>query len=341
MDAASAESQLAHAQRAIPGLRGLDGRAIAKDLDTRYGDLTEALGWFIAQGRSDDALRFASTLAPFWMTTKRLAEGCDWCERAIALPGGSEAVRAEALFQQGLLWFWRGDDDRATAVLERSLAIGRRTADPSATAKALSGLARVALRRSGVDDARKLLHEGLALTEGGGDRLARGNILHVLGVAAQMAGDLEEARGYMTERIAIAREMKIFSTVGMEGSNLAMVERQLGNLDEAEELSREALDISVRRGDAWMTPLVLSGLAAVAALKGRHERAATIIGAVEAMMQAQGFEWPPDERPHYETTVAALKKAMRADELERARATGREMSEAEIVDWAMRPSVGG
>ena len=88
--------------------------------------------------------------------------------------------------------------------------------------------------------------------------------MHVLGVAAQMAGDLLEARDLMSQRIAIGRETGNFATVSSEAGNLSMVERQLGNLDRAEALAREALDIDCRRGDDMSVPWKVNGLAAVA-----------------------------------------------------------------------------
>lgn len=150
-----------------------------------------------------------------------------------------------------------------------------------------------------------------------------------------MAGDLLEAKKLMSERIALARETGNYATISMEASNLAMVERQLGNLDQAEVLSREALEISDRRGDEWMTRLVISGLAAVAALRGPLDRAATLVGAAEALMEAQGFAWPPDERPHYERTMASITEAKESAELERVRASSRALTSRAAVDFAL------
>ena len=45
----------------------------------------------------------------------------------------------------------------------------------------------------------------------------------------------------MTRRLELARENGDEFIVWVESSNLSMVERQLGNLDRAEALSREAL----------------------------------------------------------------------------------------------------
>ena len=100
-----------------------------------------------------------------------------------------------------------------------------------------------------------------------------------------MAGDLEGARDVMTSRLELARENGDEFIVWVESSNLSMVERQLGNLDRAEALSREALRIVQARGDAMAIPWIINGLAAVTAAKGELERAATLNGMAAAMLE--------------------------------------------------------
>lgn len=334
MEAGEAESLLALAERAGPGLQGLDRKAQFAELEDRYDDLIGALEWFVDQGRADEAILLARSLAPFWMATRRLDQGCAWFERALATPGGDDVNRGRGYFEAGLLVFWTGADDLASQLHARALELGRETGDPTVTATALTGLARIALR-SDVDQARRLCREAVAASEGTDDRVGRSNAVHVLGVAAQMSGDLEEARELMTERMGLARELGSYIGVASEAGNLSMVERQLGNLDRAEELAREALEISLRREDEWMYPYLLNGLAAVAAERGRLERAATLIGAAEAMMEAQGAEWPPDERPHYERTLVTLTEGMDREELDRARGEGKALAPAEAVVTAL------
>jgi hypothetical protein len=181
----------------------------------------------------------------------------------------------------------------------------------------------------------------MAVTEGTDDRQGRSNATHVLGVTAQMAGDFLEARELMSERIALARDVGNYAAIGMESGNLSMVERQLGNLERADELAREALGIYDRRGDHWAMPYGISGIAAVATERGALERAATLIGAAESMMEREGAAWPPDERPHYERTVATLAKAMGSADFERARAAGRSMTPSEAVDFALGAPLAG
>ena len=90
---------------------------------------------------------------------------------------------------------------------------------------------------------RGLCEEALGTVQDTDDQTGRANALHVLGVAAQMRGDLRQAGDLMTRRIETARELSDFAAVGAESSNLSMVERQLGNLARAEQLAREALQI--------------------------------------------------------------------------------------------------
>ena len=169
-----------------------------------------------------------------------------------------------------------------------------------ATKRLAEGLARIALRSHDFDAARRLCREALAVTEGTDDPSGHSSAMHVLGVAAQMAGDFLEARAVMSQRIARARERGNLAPVSSEAGNLSMVERQLGNLDAAEALAREALDIDFRRADELSIPWKVNAMAAVAKDRGEFDRAAALLGVADATMAASGGAWPPDELVHYE-----------------------------------------
>lgn len=334
MNRQSAESLLDLAESVGPGLRGTEAKALFDQIAHQYDNMSAAIQWFIAEGRADEGLRLATSLVPFWMASKRLDEGSAWLERVLALPGGGDAHRGRAFFDAGYLAFWKGDDARSSELQNRAVEIGRRTNNPTVIALALVGLARIALRTN-ADEARRLCREALAVTEGTADQNGRSSAMHVLAVAAQMAGDLQEARAVMRQRIALARETGNLATVSIESNNLSMVERQLGNMEEAEALAREALSLSYRRGDGIAIPWNLNELAAATASRGELGRAATLIGAADAAMEAAGGAWPPDELVHYQNTVAMLTEAMGPAKFEQARATGRSMTTAEAVDFAL------
>ena len=82
-------------------------------------------------------------------------------------------------------------------------------------------------------------------------------------------------------------------------------------------------------------PFAFSGLAAIATERGETDRAATLVGAAEAIMEAQHMAWPPDERPHYERLLAVLPETMGAAEFARARAAGRALATEDAVAFAL------
>ncbi len=334
MDARAAESLLGLAEDASPRLRGPGAKAALRDLEGAHTDLLAALQWFIDHERTDDALRLANALYRFWITQQRFDEGASWFDRVLASPDGDTRLRGEAFINAGFMPFWLGQDDRAAVHFSRGLEIGRQLDDPPMISQALGGHARVALRTD-VAEGRRLAREALSVSEGAADEPGRSNALHLLGVGAQIAGDLLEARGWMTQRLALVRRTGNEVLIASEASNLSMVERQLGDLDTAEALAREALELGERNGDQFTKPFAISGLAAIAADRREFERAATLVGVAEGIMEAQHMAWPPDERPHYERMLAVLPEAMGSAEFDRARAAGHAMASSEAVDFAL------
>jgi tetratricopeptide (TPR) repeat protein len=334
VDGDGAVSLLELAERAGPGLDGLDRKALFAELNERHDELVVAMQWFLDGRRPNEAIRLVIALAPFWIASGLLEEGSQWFACVLS-EGGTDAGRGYACFEAGMLEFWRGDDERAAVLHRQALEIGGRTGEATLTAIALTGLARIALRASDIEQAQRLCREALVATNQHDSPRGRANALHVLGVTAQMAGQLEEARDFMNARMALARELQQYGGMAAEAANLAMVEHQLGNLDRADMLAREALAIALQREDEWMFPYLLSRLAAVDLERGELERSATLIGAAETMMRTQGAAWPPDEKPHYEKTIAALVEAMGTAEWEQARAGGQQLRPYEAVEIAL------
>ncbi|HEY8145414.1 MAG TPA: tetratricopeptide repeat protein [Kofleriaceae bacterium] len=334
MDGPLAESLITVAEDARSRLRGPESGTARAQLDERYPELLAALEWFAEAGRQGDAYRLASALVPFWISTGRIADGDAWFRRALDRPGGSAVRRTRAIYDHGYLVFWAGQYDLADKRFAEARTLASAANDPTVAALALAGSARVALNTD-VDAAVRLLREALAVTDGTADRDGRSSAMHVLGVALQMSGDLAGARDVMAARIALGRELGDDFIVWVESANLSMVERRLGNLTNAEALSREALQIVNSHGDEMAIPWVMNGLAAVLAAKGEHERAATILATAETLLERAGGKWPPDERQQLEATVAILASALTPEALERARGKGAAMTIEDGVVFAL------
>ena len=334
MDALAAQSLLLLAEETSPRLRGPDAKAALQVLEDRHADWLAALDWFIGHGHTDEGLRLASSLYRYWISQQRFEEGATWFDRTLDMAGGEPRLRGAATVNAAFMPFWLGRDERAAELFGRGLEIGRDIADPGLVSQALGGLARVAFRGD-VAEGRRLAREALDVSVAASDEAGRPNALHPLGVGAQIAGDLSEARQWMTERLALVRTTGNEFLIASEASNLSMVERQLGNLQAAEELAREAVEICERTGDQFTRPFAIAGLAAIAAERGDAARAATLLGVAEAIMSAQNMAWPPDERPHYEHLLNVLPQQLGRARFERARAEGRALTPARAVAVAL------
>jgi tetratricopeptide (TPR) repeat protein len=305
-----------------------------EQFERQYADMREAMSWFLDQGRLGEADRFGSALVPFWMTTKRIDEGDDWFRGALGDEAPADVRRARAVYDHGYLVFWAGRYELADQRFTEARRLAERAGDWNVVALSLAGSARVALNED-PGKAVGLLRNAMDVTKDLPDSEGRSSADHVLGVALQMAGDLEGAREVMQERLEHARATGNQSVVFIESANLSMVERQLGNLDQAEALSLGALRYAVAKRDEMSIPWSINGLAAVTAAQGRLERAATLAAIADSLLAKAGGEWPPDERQQYEGTLATVSAGLPADELERSRAAGTAMGLDDATAYAL------
>ncbi len=330
MDDATARSLIEQAEAARVRMRGRDDASTIAAVEAEYPAMREALDWLLDRDHPEDAFRLASALVPFWLATKRIDDGDAWFDTALRSPAGGDAARARGLYDHGYLVFWAGRYDQAERRFDEALPAAERIGDADLVALVLAGSARIALTRDPAT-AIPLLRDALVRTDGLPDSTGRSSAQHVLGVALQMTGDLEGAREVMGARLTRARERGNEFVVFVEASNLSIVERRLGHLETAEGLSLEALAIVGKRRDPMTTAWVLNGLAAVVAAKGDLARAATLLGAADALLEQAGGEWPPDEREQHDQTLATLEAAMDAPAFDRARAAGAAMTLEEAI----------
>jgi hypothetical protein len=191
----TAESLLELAEELSPSLVSPNSGDALDRLEVRSTEFESAIGWFAGSGRMDEALRLANAaLYRVWILKRRFDDGDRAFARVLEPEKGDDRLRARAHLHAGFMPFWMGDDDRAEALFARSLELARQLGDAQLTSQALGGLARVAFRRD-VPRGRQLAQQAFEVSQAEGDEAGRSNALHLLGVGAQIAGDLEERGG--------------------------------------------------------------------------------------------------------------------------------------------------
>jgi hypothetical protein len=117
--------------------------------------------------------------------------------------------------------------------------------------------------------------------------------------------------------------------------NLGLAAAMAGEHEQARALHKRALILCEKVGDTRFLPRSLAGLAGVARVQGCAERAARLLGAVDALMEAMFPPVRPSERTGSEIAVATVCATLGEERFAAVWAEGRAMSRAEAVGYAL------
>jgi predicted ATPase/DNA-binding CsgD family transcriptional regulator len=329
---------VALAERAAPELHGARQDNWSARLRVEHGNLRTALAWSLGGGDAELGLRLVGALREFWFSGGHIAEGLRWTERALESAGDAPPdLRASALNAAGLLAFAHGDYERGTLLHREALVLSREVDDRLNSAWALVFLGG---QLTGYPDADyevgiALCEEGLALFRELDLKPAIARALNVLGELARLDGDYERAQEVYEEGLAIARETGDRHREAMMLGNLGYVAYHQGDYERAEALAMEALNLLWERRLEYHVPMGMVMLAGPVGAQGQPGRAARLLGAAEALLEAMGVGLQPADQLEADRYVAAVRKQLDGAAFEAARAEGRAMSLEEAVAYAL------
>jgi tetratricopeptide (TPR) repeat protein len=312
-------------------------------LEREHDNLRAALEWSLTgDGATEAALRLVGALGHFWLMGSHLREGGAWTTRALA--SGRNApplVLARALTAGWYFAFFQGDYTAAGLLGEEALAFARQAQDRWTIGLTLFFVAIVAVHGGEYQKALACAEEGIALAQAEGDRQIMGYHLVVLGTEAWMRGDYVAARTSFRETLQISRELADEWHIGITLANLGFVTRGDGDCEEARALHREGLPLchrlADRRGIGWH----LVGMAGVEAEQGRAERAARLLGAAAAALEAIGSPLPPPQQREHDRTREQTEAALGEGAFAAAWAEGRAMPLEEAIRYALEEVADG
>ena len=294
------------AGRGIPGNFTSTTSEAARQFEADRTNVHAALEWEIEHGTSELLLRL---VAPGWWYPNP-AEGYRIVERAVEAISPSDrsrqGERAILVATLGEIAWWHGDYARARFLLGQALNLGREFNEARAIALALLYLGVVAISEGEIDQAEALGREALAhwqaVTDSAWSRTP--DLLGIFCWAAELRGDLEAAKAFLTQALEWGRERGADLSIASDLRALGEIAWQQGDQRNAARLLAECLAQMPESQDPLTVILCVQDLGAVAASTARPELAARLFGAAEAMREVHGTAISPADRPLVQRQIA-------------------------------------
>ena len=332
------------AERAGPELRRAGQASWLDGLAREHDNVRAVLHGLLGRGEAGRVARIGWEIWLFWALRGHSDEGRRWMERALAQGGPDDTfpsdARVRALCVVAMLSFVRGEADRTAATLDGVIPAAHAANDPEtlATALVLRGLAALSLGET--DGAEAPLQRGLSMFRELDDGWGVANALLGLAQAAMARGDGAAAASLLSEAQSFSRAAGDWFTLSANLSVQALASRLRGEDEQAADKLRECVDLAAGLRDAWTVVLGISGLAGVAASQDRPERAARLLGAVEALNEKMGVEvaWSA-WRTLNRRDLSSARERLGPEAFEKARMEGRAMTLEEAVAEALAEGV--
>jgi len=270
--------------------RGLVGAKQAEWLDRVRDDLESyraALTWLIERHRPAEASDIAWALKYFWLIRGHAAEGVQWYQQILQLPSLPPVAELRALVGAATLWYTQGELARASAALDRALALDHCGADMDAVVQAQNLYGHVERAGGNVSAARERFVCSVEGFRALGMASGIGNALTGMAVTTLAAGNAAEAETLLDEATVVLQDAgPWFLTWTLYVRAVSAVRR--GNPDTAIALVRQSLTRIRELHDKFALVYALGTLAAAAVLKGDDPWAARILGARDAVTDRTG-----------------------------------------------------
>jgi tetratricopeptide (TPR) repeat protein len=144
----------------------------------------------------------------------------------------------------------------------------------------------IAALHDDVEEARRRAEECLSRARAGGFRLLQAEALGNLAWVAEQVGDFEEAFDLTLQDLAISREIGFTWFVAKDLIELADFSLRLGRIEDAESYAAEALELGERMDDRLLVLQSLTLLAHVSRMRRDIERAGRWLAVQEEAAEA-------------------------------------------------------
>ncbi|MGQ0601536.1 MAG: adenylate/guanylate cyclase domain-containing protein [Anaerolineales bacterium] len=278
------------------------------------------LAWlYVAQADNENARRWAEQSVALYR------QGVSWDTRGLSY---ALTILAQAQF-------FLGERDEADASLKEAVGLSRVDNDVVGEVGAMGILVRVrAVMFGDLESARGYAEEGIRLAREAGLGNFASMMSYNLGLLAAYRLEAEEARLRFGEAIAGFGDYRAHFAILLAKSDLAHLERNVGNYPRALELYRETITAFRDVGQRGAVAHQLECFAYIAIAQNQFDRGVRLLGAAEAWRERGGTSMTPEELVSYQKQMEAAGERMDSELFSKTWAEGRALTMEQAIQYA-------
>jgi predicted ATPase len=303
--------------------------------DADIDNFRAALDWASRTGEGALEARLAAALGRYWYQRSLVREGLSRLEHGLTVcDDQSPEISARLLGRAATLAWVSGDPRKAKEFAGAARSLWESLGDLAGTAEAAGDMG-VALAMGGdLEAAREELERSQALARQAEEPWLVAQATNNLAECALMSNDPPRARALASEAVALIREIGLPPLLAASLQTLGAAAFVDCDEAEAEEALDEALAVAREAGITEVICAALAGHAELAIRRGETRRAASMLGALETLLEASGISPQPSEAAGVEHAKAVARKDLGELAFENAVRDGHAMTLDEAVDYA-------
>lgn len=310
-------------------------------LDREHANLRAALEYSLTEpGEAGAALRMAVALEAYWHRG-RIGEGRQWLHRVLARHNGPPTGDLIALlYTNSKFAAAQGDLVTASALADQARTLAERVHTAQARALAAHAAGHVNVYNGYLEQAVAYYEEALALYRAEGNFPWLPRVLIPLAVVYGMRKDIERAIACLEEAVAITESRGEVWLRAYALHHLGLMMWWRGDRRRAVELIEKSLRLQRRVSEPSSTRFCMEFLAWIAMDEQHAGRAATLLGAAEAICRILGFPSTlvSDLRLYHDECEREARRTLGERGYQKAFRYGAGLTIAETIAYALNES---
>ncbi|MGH7811103.1 MAG: tetratricopeptide repeat protein, partial [Candidatus Binatia bacterium] len=217
------------------------------------------------------------------------------------------------------------------------ITIARSEKNAFVLVSALNNLTRVTLNLHGdIDAAERYADEAIRVSQETGIEWTTAVAHEMKGIIAIHRKDYDEARALIEKALQRYREIGAPFNVLVAKSELAHMERGLGNYAVAQDLYRETIVAFRDAGQTGAVAHQLECFGFIALAQNHPERALQLFATADALREKAGTPMTPDEQAYYDEQLNALRAEMNPIQFDSIWSKGRALTMEQAIELALQ-----